>query len=333
MKSRFLIGLAVSVVLLGLLLLKIPLGEIAHAFAQASIPGLLVTLVLHALVLNLKVVRWNTVLAAVKGASKPPKWLSFDALFLGYFGNYALPAKLGEVGRSLLFSRGSGVPFASVFATIVFERFIDALVLIVGFYAVLFLTDVPVSLPGWVNISLQAAAAITALGLLSLYLFWKHLPEPRLDAQHSVRTQTKGLFTRLAKLAAGFRSGLAIIEKPQIGLYALIWTAIIWSAEAVTVWICLLSFGVDIHWSAPVLLMVITSFAIAAPSAPGGLGVHQWVTILVLAPYGVSEVNSAAASLVLTLAVVFWVIPLGLHGLWRQGYSTAELRNEYEAMS
>ena len=332
-KSRFLIGLAVSVVLLGLLLLKIPLGDIARAFAQASIPGLFLTLVLHALVLNLKVVRWNTVLTAVKKAATPPKWLSFDALFLGYFGNYALPAKLGEVGRSLLFSRGSGVPFSSVFATIVFERFIDALVLIAGFYAVLLLTEIPISLPGWVDISLQVAAAITVLGLLSLYFFWKHVPGPRLDARHNAQSESKGLVTRLADLAAGFRSGLAIIEKPRIGIYALLWTLVIWSAEAITVWICLLSFGVDVHWSAPVLLMVISSFAIAAPSAPGGLGVHQWVTILVLAPYGVSEANSAAASLVLTLAVVFWVVPLGLHGLWRQGYSTSELRDEYEAMS
>lgn len=333
MKSRFLIGVAVSIVLLGLLLWKIPLGDLTRAFAEASVPGLLLTLVLHAVVLNLKVVRWKTILAAVENAAQRPRWLTFDALFLGYFGNYALPAKLGEVGRSILFSRGSGVPFSSVFATIVFERFIDALVLLAGFYAVLFLVELPVPLPAWVDVSLQVAAVITVLGLLSLYLFWKHLPAPGLNGPHGERSESKGLVARLASLATGFHSGLAILEKPLIGLYALIWTVVIWSAEAVTVWVCLRSFGVDIHWTAPVLQMVITSFAIAAPSAPGGLGVHQWVTVLVLAPYGVSEANSAAASLVLTLAVVFWVVPLGLHGLWRQGYSTSELQTEYEAMS
>ncbi len=78
--------------------------------------------------------------------------------------------------------------------------------------------------------------------------------------------------------------------------------------------------------------MVITSFAIATPSAPGGLGIHQWVTILVLAPYGVAEADAAAASLVLTLAVVFWAVPIGIHGLWRQGSSTSELEKQYEAL-
>ena len=36
--------------------------------------------------------------------------------------------------------------------------------------------------------------------------------------------------------------------------------------------------------------------------------------------------------LVLTLAVVFWAVPLGIHGLWRQGSSTSELEEQYEAL-
>ena len=333
MKSRFLIGVGISIVLLGLLLWKIPLGDLAQAFAEASVPGLLITLALHAVVLSLKVVRWNIVLGAVEDKPKRPPWLTFDALFLGYFGNYALPAKLGEVGRSILYSRGSSVPFPSVFATIVFERFIDALVLVTGFYAVVFLVGLPVPMPAWVDLSLQVAAAITLLGLAGLYLFWKHLPEQSSVATPE-RTRTLQLvIDRVAGLASGFRAGLAILEKPLVGMHALAWTVLIWSVEAVSVWVCLWSFGVDIHWSAPVLQMVVTSFAIATPSAPGGLGIHQWATVLVLAPYEVSQASAAATSVVLTLAVVFWVVPLGLHGLWRQGYSTSQLRAEYEAMS
>ncbi len=333
MKSRFLLGLAISVALLALLVWKIPLGELARSFAEASMPGLLLTLAIHAVVLSLKVVRWNIVLGAVQSKAQRPAWLTFDSLFLGYFGNYALPAKLGEVGRSILFSRRSKVPFSSVFATIVFERFIDALVLVAGFYAVVFLIGLPVPLAAWVEVSLQIAAAITVAGLITLYLFWKHLPEQSHEQLEDGTGPIKALVTRVALLATGFRSGLAILERPLIGMHALAWTTLIWSAEAVSVWVCLQSFGVNIHWSAPVLQMVVTSFAIATPSAPGGLGIHQWATILVLAPYGVSQADAVASSVVLTVAVVFWVVPLGLHGLWRQGYSTAKLKAEYEAMS
>ena len=343
MKSRFLIGVAVSVVLLGLLLWQIPLADLGRSFAEASIPGLLLTVAIHAAVLSLKVARWNIVLSALPATAKRPRWLTFDALFLGYFGNYALPAKLGEVGRSILYSRGSSLPFSSVFATIVFERFLDALVLVAGFYAVVLLIGLPVPMPGWVNLSLQVAASVTMLGLLGLYLFWKHLPAadtapsdtaPNDNTPGSVAPSAVAkILQRATEAAIGFRSGLAILERPLIGLHALAWTALIWSVEASSVWICLQAFGVDIHWSAPILQMVVTSFAIATPSAPGGVGIHQWATVLVLAPYGVAEADAVASSVVLTLAVVFWVVPLGLYGLWRQGYSTAELQADYEAIS
>ncbi len=332
MKSRFLIGVVISALLLALLFWKIPIHQLARAFAEASLWGLAFTVLIHALVLSLKVLRWNIVLAAVPSAAPRPPWLVFDALFLGYFGNYALPAKLGEVGRSILYSRRSGTPFASVFATIVFERFLDALVLVSGFYAVVFLVGLPVPLPTWVDRSLQIAAVITVAGLAGLYLFWKHLPETSGHAS-TKGTSPAGLIGKLGDLAAGFRSGLAILEYPLIGAHALLWTLVIWATEACSVWLCLHSFGVDIHWSAPVLQMIVTSFAIAAPSAPGGLGIHQWVTVLVLAPYGVAEADAAASSLVLTLAVVFWAVPLGIHGLWRQGSSASELEAQYEALA
>ncbi len=332
MKSRFVIGVAISVLLLALLFWKIPVQDLAQAFAEASLLGLAATIGIHAVVLCIKVLRWNIVLGALPSPGPRPPWLVFDALFLGYFGNYALPAKLGEVGRSVLYSRRSGTPFTAVFATIVFERFIDALVLVSGFYAVVFLVGLPVPMPAWVDQSLYLAATITVFGLAALYLFWKHLPEQ--GSERSFPANSVGrLMARVAGLAAGFRSGLAILERPLIGAQALLWTIVIWSSEAFSVWLCLQSFGGDLHWSAPVLQMVITSFAIAAPSAPGGLGIHQWVTVLVLAPYGVPEAAAAASSLVLTLAVVFWAVPLGIHGLWRQGSSTAELEAQYEAMS
>jgi len=330
-KSRFLIGVVVSALLLVLLFWKIPLPDVARAFAEASLAGLAITVLIHALVLSLKVVRWNIVLGSVPAPRPRPRWLVFDSLFLGYFGNYALPAKLGEVGRSILYSRRSGTPFSAVFASIVFERFLDALVLVGGFYAVVLGVGLPVPMPGWVDRSLQIAAAITLAGLAALYLFWKHLPQ-RLEPSRDESRRSR-LLTRLGRLASGFRAGLAILETPLIGAHALLWTILIWSIEAVSVWICLQSFGVDIHWSAPVLQMVVTSFAIATPSAPGGLGIHQWATVLVLAPYGVSASDAAASSIVLMLAVVFWVVPLGLHGLWRQGSSRAELEAQYQALS
>jgi uncharacterized protein (TIRG00374 family) len=129
-----------------------------------------------------------------------------------------------------------------------------------------------------------------------------------------------------------FRTGLAVLKQPGIAAIALAWTIAIWTLEMAAVWLCLWSFGCPVHWTGAALQVVIASFAIAPPSAPGGLGIHQWVTVVVLAPYGVGASQAAAASLVLTIAVVVWVVPLGLHGLWRQGSSTRELQTDFDKL-
>ncbi len=77
---------------------------------------------------------------------------------------------------------------------------------------------------------------------------------------------------------------------------------------------------------------VISSFAIAAPSAPGGAGIHQGVSLLLLSEvYGMAEPDTFALSIFVTGCVVFWTVPLGLFGLVRQGASMAELRGDMRA--
>ena len=329
MKSRLLIGILISATLLGLLLWRISPAQLGQAFSTANQTALLLTTALHLLVLCLKVGRWKVVLSALPAPPKQVPWLPFDALFLGYFGNYALPAKLGELGRSLLYARRSGRSLPEVLATILVERFIDALVLISAFLILATTSLLPERLPNWVQLSLYLAAAGTLAGLLALFLARRFLSAKNLRATGS--EQESGLLRRVLQLLSRFGAGLAILERPRVAARALIWTLLIWAVEALAVWICLHAFGASLPISAAILVMVVTSFAIAAPSAPGGVGVHQWVTVLLLAPYGAAEPSAAAASLVLTVAVILWVVPLGLFGLWRQGYSTAQLRADYDA--
>jgi uncharacterized protein (TIRG00374 family) len=340
LRNRFLFGVGFSAFLLALLLLKVDLGAVGQAFVDAD-PGLLVAVaLLHVLVLSLKAVRWHVVLGSLPEDEAPVKnpttsadrWLVYDALFLGYFGNYALPAKLGELARSVLYSKRRGAPLTSVVATIVFERFLDALTLVAFFWIVAALAPLPDALPDWVQLSANLAGAAGGIGLLGLILVWRALPENAL-AKIAARPGLLGtLVAKLLGVASGFRAGLAILQQRGRAMRATAWTIAIWAIECGAVWLCFRAFGHDLHWTGAVVQVVISSFAIAAPSAPGGLGIHQWVTLLIMVPFGATEGQAISASLVLTFVVILWVVPIGLHGLWRQGSSTSALRADVEAM-
>ena len=342
MSKRFALGVAISAVLLVALFMfykeKVSFEALAASFARASLPLVVVVFVMHLLVLSLKAVRWSVVLGAIPHEHGLPReridedpaarWLTFDALFLGYFGNYVLPAKLGELGRSLLYSRRATVPFPSVLATIVFERFLDALTLVVFFYVTL--VFLPESLPEWVGTGAQAVGVASVAGFAVLFALWRKLPRSAADAD------ADGLAGRLAGIAARFREGLGVMQQKLVAARAAGWTVAIWAIECWSIWVLIRAFGFETPglWTAAVMQTVISSFAIAAPSAPAGLGIHQWVSILILSEvFGVAENDALAISLLATGAVIFWTVPLGLFGLFRQGASMAELQGDLKSIS
>jgi len=337
LSKRFALGVGISAVLLLALYLfyrKEVEEDLAASFADASIPLIIIVVVAHLGVLSLKAVRWNVVLGSVHHEHGLPKervekdpaarWLVFDSLFLGYFGNYVLPAKLGELGRSLLYSRRAKVSFPAVLATIIFERFVDAATLIAFFYVTLLF--LPESLDDWVGTSAKLVGVASVLGFVAMYVMWLKLPKEAGGA---------GLAGKLAGLAAKFREGLAVMQQRVVAAKAVGWTVAIWALECASVWVCILAFGFEIEglWTAAVLQVVISSFAIAAPSAPAGLGIHQWVSILILnGVFDVEKADALAISLVVTGAVIVWTVPLGLFGLFRQGASLAELQGDLNTL-
>lgn len=337
MRKRFLVGISISAVLLVLLFRKVELGAVATAFADAAPLGIAIAILLHLVVLSMKAARWAVVLRALPHEHPPApgdharRWLVFDALFFGYFGNYVLPAKLGELGRSILYARRARVPISSVLATILFERFLDAATLVGLFYVAVWVLPLPEALPDWVTVSARIVGSLAIAGLAGLWLMSRWLP-PSVEA-----IQLTGPLGRVVRTVVGiattFRSGLTVLREPATAIKATAWTLGIWVLEAISVLICVEAFGVDLLASGAVIQTAVSSFAIAAPSAPGGLGIHQWVTVLTLAPFGVPESAATAASLVVTFSVVMWVVPLGLFGLLRQGTSPAQLRADLDAVT
>jgi glycosyltransferase 2 family protein len=337
--KRFALGVGISAILLLALYQfyknEVQFDDLVGSFADASLLLVVIVVVMHLGVLSLKAVRWNVVLGSVPHEHGLPKdrgpedkaarWLVFDALFLGYFGNYVLPAKLGELGRSLLYSRRAKVPFPAVLATIVFERFVDAATLIVFFYVTLLF--LPESLPDWVGLSARLVGIASIVGFAGLWVMWRRLPK---------EGSGEGLMGKLAGIASTFRDGLSVMQNKVVAAKAVGWTVAIWALECVSVWICILAFGFQIEalWTAAVLQVVISSFAIAAPSAPAGLGIHQWVSLLILSEvFAVPKDDALAISLLVTGAVIVWTVPLGLFGLFRQGASLAELRGDLDSLA
>jgi len=286
-RARGVLGLVVSVVLVGLLLRFVRPAEVLSALRGADVALLVAAVLVHGLMLLLRVQRFA-------GLIGEPGWASraaFDSVFVGWLFNLTLPAKAGELARPLTYRAWSGSGLPAVVAAMVVERGLDLLVLGVLFVGALLL-GLPPALPAWVATAAWVGVALGAVVLVGV-----------------------GVLRRSSLGGVGVLS------------MAMSTSSLIWALEVVGVWLTLLALGVSVDgaWAASAVLVVASTLAVAAPAAPGGLGVEQWVTVLVLAAWGASEADAVAASLLVLFEAVVWIAPVGLLVLGRRSLRLGSL--------
>jgi uncharacterized protein (TIRG00374 family) len=327
----FTVGVLVSLALLVGLFLYLDLSpaEVWSALREAPPMGIAAVVGLHLFALIAKVRRWRLLLRG--SGCEPPvgsdpsvdpalPHLVQDAVFLGWLGNLVLPVKSGEMVRPLLFSRRARMPFARILGTVVLERCVDLLVIAAGFWLAVAVTPVLSSLPPEVLATSRLAGFAAVALLVALGVLWK-LGPPQSQATGAGEATPGG---RLQELLATFRSGLAGFEEPKVLFGVLGWTALSWTIEVLGAWLCLAVFKVKLTaaWTAATVHVVATTLAVSVVPVPGGLGVEQPVTLAVFQPFADGSLPAEsviAVSLVLSLSSIFWVVPLGLLGMWRQG--------------
>ena len=288
-RARALIGIAVSVVLLVLLQWVVPLDELIATVLSAN-GGLVVALVaVHAVMLLARVQRFALLVDEEGLASRH----AFDAVFIGWFANLTLPAKAGELARPVVYARGSGMPLAGAVAAVIVERLIDLCCLAALFYWVI-VFGVPEGLPPWIGLAAPIAGGVAVLGLVVL-----------------------GVLARQGAFPA-FRQGLQAVGGPRL-LVTIGWSAIIWALEVLGAWLAIAAVGPlpPGAWDAAAVLIVATPLAVAAPAGPGGLGVEQWVTLLVLAAWGIAGVPAVSISVLMFFAAAVLIVPIGLASIAR----------------
>jgi hypothetical protein len=315
-----------SVLLRGFVL-ALAAGALLLAFRKADLHEIIATvrrarlsyLLLSGLVLStsccVRGYRWRVLLSAEKLL---PVGIVFWANMVGYLGNFLLPARAGEVIRSTMLGRRTGISASYILATAVTERIMDVVVLMLMSLAAALVLPHP---PGWLRPAATVAgiAAVAAMVILfvaaySHSLFTRVLV--RLPLPERIRARSVGMVEQ-------FLLGARAIHHPVrassfVGLAVVTWlldaSGSILAAKA-------LSLALSLP-QALVLLAALGLFT-ALPSTPGAVGLYQLAAVTVLVPFGYSR-SSALAYILLGQACSYIVICLwGGIGLWVMGGATA----------
>ncbi|MBI4200648.1 MAG: flippase-like domain-containing protein [Chloroflexi bacterium] len=324
---RLWIGLLVTIAFLGLLVLRVDVGETVRRLGRANYVFLLPGLGLYATAVLGRTLRWRYLLLPLKGVGLGRL---VPVVVVGYMANNLLPMRLGEVVRSYYVGEREGVSKAAAFATVVVERVFDGLALL--FFLVVAAAFLPVAglVKGLgettrVPWPILAGGTVLSFVVVSGVLLWGSRGPAawtRLAALvcRPLPARWKGQVVGLVDL---FATGLSTLRNPGRLAAVFLLSVPVWLAEAATSYVIALGFGLEAPLgglggmaTAIVAMTAIANLATSLPSSQGGVGPFEFFAVATLVLLGVEAEVATAYVVALHLTLLVPVTVVGLVYLW-----------------
>jgi len=322
--AKVLLGIGVSLGLLAYLLGSVDVRQVAHHLGRTHWGYLGVSAGLGVFAVWVRARRWRYLFPP----DASPSHL-FSAVMIGYMANNVLPFRAGELVRGYMAARHGRQGFWTAIATLVVERVLDALAVVVILAGLVLAIAVPDELKWaallFLSLDLAAMAVLTALALTPAHCrAWVTFLLGRWPR----------LLARVLEIVKTFTLGLEGIRAPAHLLPILGWSVGLWGAYALAAWTALAAAQLSLSLTAAWAVVAFVGLGVSLPSAPGFVGVVQAAIVVALALFGVPRAEALSfsflyhASQFIPITVFGWILLLlaqvSLSQLTREAIPEAE---------
>jgi uncharacterized protein (TIRG00374 family) len=195
---------------------------------------------------------------------------------IGFAVSSVLPARPGEVIRPYLLARQAGLSATATFATIVVERLLDSVTVVLMLASFVSFFDPGMTAADSTTYRLvRVGGAIVGAGtlfLLAIMFFAARDPQALGRWAYKVEHLLPGKLThKLARLLNSFAEGLAVVRAPRRLAVALLLSVPLWLTIALGVWTVVIAFHVPMPFTGSFLLLALLAVGVSVPT-PGGVG-------------------------------------------------------------
>jgi uncharacterized protein (TIRG00374 family) len=304
---RWLLAIGLALFLLYLSLRGIQWRMVWQTLRFARPEYIAASFLLVSVALMLRGIRWRLLLLSER---KIPAKLVLSANAAGQFGNNVLPARAGELVRTLMISRGAQLSTIFVLATVISERIVDAASMVL-IASVLLLLPAP---PPWLAPAAKPLAIAGLGGILVLAL----LPyfEPLIVRVIRRISASLRMKERLVRILEQALLGIRTLHDLRRLVAFVALTAVIFFFDTMNF--------IVVGWAVQLPLGITTALALLAglglgsalPSTPGYVGIFQFVAVSVLAPAGFRREEAIALILLIQALQYITFAIWGCPGYW-----------------
>lgn len=261
-----------------------------------AIPGFIVLMLSH----WIRALRWRLLIQPL--GYNPSKANTFYAVMIGYLANQAVP-RLGEVLKCSTLTRYEKVPFDKLLGTVILERIIDTICLLVIFvftiaiqpdlYEKIMTAFFGGSTAGSESNMIGIAAVAAGLIVIAA-LVW----------MVAKRKSVSDIVILVKNIIARIWEGLTTIMYLKKRWAFVIYTVSIWLLYAICGYIGFIAFEEMQHHGFKEMMMVLCAGSVGMVATPGGIGAYAFMLQKTMELY---DANSGVA---LAYGWVMWVIQI-----------------------
>jgi len=324
--GKALFGVVVTILLLWWSLSDVAFGEVWANIRRGNFGLLAASIAVATFGFFIRALRWKVLLVPVKADTALRS--RFSAVSIGFMANNILPARVGEFARAYAFSRMEPVSAPAALGSLVVERLMDGIILLLFLVLPVFTAGFPASAlsEGWGSALLQAGvlAVLAVAGVLVWLSVW---PTPFVrTVEWLARYLPKAVARPLVDSIAAFLDSVAILRRPRLLLIGALWSLFFWAWHGLSFWLGMLAFGIETGFVSAIFTEAVVGFGVAIPSAPGFFGTFHAAAKFALSDvYGVPEAESLAFAFGYHFGGWLPITLIGLWFAWKLGLSVGDM--------
>jgi hypothetical protein len=328
MKIKLILGIVISCIFLVWAFWDVNFTAFGEALASAHYLLFVLAMVASMGVFFLRAFRWKYLLILQKNI---PYLTVFSATCIGFFTNNVLPFRAGELLRAYVIGNRAEISKSSALATIVVERILDVLSLILIAISVVFFLPVPdnahfqtIKYFGILLILVEGAV----IAFCFMLLVWREFTLRLVDKVFTIFPKRAQSGSK--KVINSFIDGLEILRSFRHLLLLFISSFIIWFAVFLQIYIVMRAFDIQMGFTtmftAGLVDLVLISFALTIPSAPGFIGTYHAAAKEGLLIFSINPVTAAGFSVLIHASSYIPITIVGFFYFIRENihFSTAK---------
>lgn len=323
-RLRLLIGLCISLVLLFFTFRGLDWGEVVEALRGANFIFIAAAALVIIAAFAVRAMRWSWLLRPVRYLN----WRGlFPAVLIGFFGNYVLPAKTGELVRAYVLGRRENLSKSAILGSIAVEKTMDTLILFVILLATVWAVPVPDEVTRVEPV--VAVFLVVVIGtMLLLAARGRTLSNLIVRVLQFVFPWWK---ERVARMTHSFIDGLSVVyHSSSIGV-VLAFSLAIWLMTTLNFWLIGQALNLQIPLYGYVIIVAVTNMSSFVPSLPGRFGTLEAASIFVLGLFSVDKNTAVLFPILLRVAQLVPIL-LGYLFLNREGVKILDVTRTKQDM-